>query len=95
MRSITRKTTVVVAHGIVALALLAGCDGDDRAAATRESTRESTHQPVQSEAHERSAHLAGQARTHGVAAPTVATPAPATVTSVEEFVPGSRHMPMR
>jgi hypothetical protein len=44
---------------------------------------------------ERSAKLEGQARTHSKADSTDEAPAPADETSDDDFVPGSRHMPMR
>jgi hypothetical protein len=44
---------------------------------------------------ERSAKLEGQARTHNKVNSSDDAPAPANETSDEEFVPGSRHMPMR
>jgi hypothetical protein len=44
---------------------------------------------------ERSAKLEGQARTHSKAGSTDEAPAPADETSDDDFVPGSRHMPMR
>lgn len=44
---------------------------------------------------ERSAKLEGQAKTHSNANSNDHTPAPADETSDDEFVPGSRHMPMR
>ena len=120
MRAIIRTTTAVVAQGTIALALLAGCDGTDRAVATAPST----HERVHAEEHDRSAHLQGQAsthdtgradpgrlavaeeldrsarldgqaRTHSGAEPSDVAPAPAEATSVDDFVPGSRHMPMR
>jgi hypothetical protein len=44
---------------------------------------------------ERSAQLEGQARTHGKADSSDDAPALTDETSDDEFVPGSRHMPMR
>ena len=44
---------------------------------------------------ERSAKLEGQAGTYSQAASAGDAPAPADETSVDEFVPGSRHMPVR
>jgi hypothetical protein len=44
---------------------------------------------------ERSAKLAGQAGTYRQAASAQDAPAPADETSDDEFVPGSRHMPVR
>jgi hypothetical protein len=50
---------------------------------------------AQAEQLERSAHLEGQARTHSNADSSEEAPAPPDETFDEEFVPGSRHMPMR
>src|ERR671910_3488896 len=138
MKRIIRRTRVLVASGVAAVALLAAC-GDDPGEATSTAARERVDAPAaarlaaQAEQQELSAHLQGQARTYGGAAEgrdavvssaieagnrAVAeqlersaklegqagtysqaasaqdAPAPAD-TSDDEFVPGSRHMPVR
>jgi hypothetical protein len=140
MNRIIRATKVLVASGVVAVALLAACGGDDPGKATSTAVPERVDAPAtarleaQAEQYERSAHLQGQARTYGApaerqdparpepfeagnlavaeqlernaklegqarthsnAASTDDAPAPADETSDDEFVPGSRHMPMR
>jgi hypothetical protein len=140
MKRIIRATKVLVASGVVAVALLAACGGDDPGKATSSAAPERVDAPArarlaaQAEQYERSAHLQGQARTYGApagrqdtvsldpieaenramaeqlersaklegqarthsnSASTDDTPAPADETSDDEFVPGSRHMPMR
>ena len=95
-----RPISVLVASGVAALALLAACGGDP-GKATSTAAPEQVDAPAparlnaQAEHYERSAHLQGQARTygapHGRADSSPDPPAPAD----EEFVPGSRHMPMR
>jgi hypothetical protein len=139
MKRIIRATKVSVASGVVAVALLAACGGDDPGKATSTAAPEQVDAPAtarleaQAEQYERSAHLEGQARTYGALAerqdpgtpiPNEAgnravaeslersaklegqakthskadssddAPAPADETSDDEFVPGSRHMPM-
>jgi hypothetical protein len=133
MKRIISATKVSVASGVVAVALLAGCGGDDSGQATNTATHERAAY-LQAERYERSAHLQGQARTYGAlaerpdavstnpieagnlavaerlersaklegqarthsnAASSDDAPAPADETSDDEFVPGSRHMPMR
>jgi hypothetical protein len=140
MKRIIRATKVLVASGVVAVALVAGCGSDDPGKATSTAAPEQVDAPAtarleaQAERYERSAHLRGQAKTHGALtepqdaerpnpfeAGNQATaerlersaklegqakphskadwsddaPAPADETSDDEFVPGSRHMPMR
>lgn len=140
MKRIIRATNVLVASGVVAVALLAACGADDPGQATRTAAPEQVDAAARArlearaEQYERSAHLQGQARTYGApterpdavrpnpieagnlavaeqlersakldgqarthsnAASTEDTPAPADETSDDEFVPGSRHMPMR
>jgi hypothetical protein len=139
MKRIIRRTRVLVASGVAAVALLAAC-GDDPGEATSTAAPERVDAPAtarlaaQAEQQELSAHLQGQARTYGGAAerrdavspdPIEAgnravaeqlersaklegqagtyskadsagdAPAPADETSDDEFVPGSRHMPVR
>jgi hypothetical protein len=139
MKRIIRATKASVASGVVAVALLAACGGDDPGKATSTAAPEQVDAPAtarleaQAEQYERSAHLEGQARTYGTLAErqdpgtpilneagnrAVAeslersaklegqakthskadssddAPAPADETSDDEFVPGSRHMPM-
>ena len=60
MQAFIRATTVVVAQAAIVVASMAGCDGDDRV----EATRPAAHQRSLAEAHEWSAHLQGQFRTH-------------------------------
>jgi hypothetical protein len=50
---------------------------------------------LEGQARTQSAKLEGQARTHSKADSTDEAPAPADETSDDDFVPGSRHMPMR
>jgi hypothetical protein len=140
MKRIIRTAKVFVASGVVAVALLAACGGDDPGKAPSSAASEQVDAPArarlkaQAEQYERSAHLQGQARTYGASAerqdpvrpnPIEAgnqamaerlersaklegqakthskadsrnvAPAPADETSDDEFVPGSRHMPMR
>jgi len=140
MKRIIRATKVLVASGVVAVALLAACGGDDPGKATSTAAPERVDAPAtarleaQAEQYERSAHLEGQATTYRAPAerqdgvwpnPSEAgnravaeslersaklegqakthsktdssddAPAPADETSDGEFVPGSRHMPMR
>lgn len=129
----------LVAPAVVAVALLAGCGGNDPGEATgtaadRADARVRARLEAQAEQYERSAHLQGQARTYGAQAerqeavrPTPSeagnraraerierrahlggqarthsnadsseeAPARPNETSDKEFVPGSRHMPMR
>ena len=139
MKRIIRRTRVLVASGVAAVALLAAC-GDDPGEATSTAAPERVDAPAtarlaaQAEQQELSAHLQGQARTYGGAAerrdavspdPIEAgnravaeqlersaklegqagtyskadsagdAPTPADETSEDEFVPGSRHMPVR
>ena len=139
MKRIIRRTRVLVASGVAAVALLAAC-GDDPGEATSTAAPERVDAPAtarlaaQADQQELSAHLQGQARTYGGAAerrdavspdPIEAgnravaeqlersaklegqagtyskadsagdAPAPADETSDDEFVPGSRHMPVR
>ena len=74
MKRIIRKTRVLVASGVVAVALLAACDGGDPGEATRTVAPERVDAPAatalaaQAERYERSAHLQGQARTYGAPA---------------------------
>lgn len=140
MKRMIRATKVLVASGVVAVALLSACGGDDPGKATASAAPERVEAPAtarleaQAEQYERSGHLQGQARTYGAPAarqdpvrpnPIEAgnravgeqlersaklegqaqthskadssddAPAPADETSDDEFVPGSRHMPMR
>jgi hypothetical protein len=100
MKRIVRATTVLVAPGVMAVALLAACGGSD-AATSVTPTGEGVEAPAtarleaQAERYELSAHLQGQATTYGNAAPTDEAPAPADETSDDRFVPGTRHMPTR
>ncbi|HET6836012.1 MAG TPA: hypothetical protein VFH30_19275 [Acidimicrobiales bacterium] len=74
MKRIIRTTRVLVASGVVAVALLAACDGGDPGVATRTVAPERVDAPAaarlaaQAERYERSAHLQGQARTYGAPA---------------------------
>ncbi len=73
MKRIIRTTKVLVASGVVAVALLAACDGGDPGEATRTVAPERVDAPAarlaaQAERYERSAHLQGQARTYGAPA---------------------------
>lgn len=140
MKRIIKATRMLVASGVVAVALLAACAGDDPGKATSSAAPEQVDAAArarleaQAQQYERSAHLQGQARTYGAPAKhpdagrpnsieagnqAVAeqlegnaklegqartygmadssddAPAPADETSDGEFVPGSRHMPMR
>jgi hypothetical protein len=123
MQSFIRVTTVVVAQGTMAVALLAGCDGGDRVEATKPAAQQrsaadahewAAHLQGQARTHlttrldpfdparvgaieqvERAARLDGQARTHRRAGADGDAPAPVDPTSTEEFVPGSRRLPMR
>ena len=92
MKAMIRATTASVIGGLLAVAMLAGCDGGDPAATTNQVSdgRAADVARLQSQAdqYERSAHLRGQALTHG-AGPD------GHETSDEEFVPGSRRMPTR
>jgi hypothetical protein len=139
MKRIIRPTKVLVASGVVAVALLAACGGGDSGQAPSTAAHErvdaaaTARLEAQAEQHERSAHLQGQARTyrapaerpdavrpnpietanravaeqlersahvegqartHSKAASSDDAPVPADDTSDDEFVPGSRHMPM-
>ena len=58
------------------------------------NTREAGYRAL-AESLERSAKLEGQAKTHGKADSTDDAPAPVDETYGDQFVPGSRHMPMR
>jgi type II secretory pathway pseudopilin PulG len=140
MKRIISATRMLVASGVVAVALLAACGGDGPGKATSSVAPEQVDAAArarleaQAQQYERSAHLQGQARTYGAPAkrPDAVRPnpieagnqavaeqfernaklegqartysradssddAPARVdeTSDDEFVPGSRHMPMR
>jgi hypothetical protein len=74
MKRIVRTTRVLVASGVVAVALLAACDGGDLGEATRSVAPERVDAPAaarlaaQAERYERSAHLQGQARTYATPA---------------------------
>jgi hypothetical protein len=74
MKRTIRTTKVLVASGVVAVALLAACDGGDPGEATRTVAPERVDAPAaarlaaQAERYERSAHLQGQARTYGAPA---------------------------
>jgi hypothetical protein len=74
MKRILRATTVLAASGVVAVALLAACGGDDPGKATssagpeRVDARARARPEAQAERYERSAHLEGQARTYGAPA---------------------------
>jgi hypothetical protein len=74
MKRIIRTTRVLVVSGVVAVALLAACDGGDPGEATRTVAPERVDAPAagrltaQAERYERSAHLQGQARTYGAPA---------------------------
>jgi hypothetical protein len=139
MKRIIRRTRVLVASGVAAVALLAAC-GDDPGEATSTAAPERVDAPAtarlaaQAEQQELSAHLQGQARTYGgavegrdavvpsaieagnravaeqlersaklegqagtysQAASAQDAPAPADEPSDDEFVPGSRRMPVR
>jgi hypothetical protein len=97
MKRIVRATTVLVAPGVMAVALLAACDAATSVtpAGERVEAPATARLEAQAERYELSAHLQGQAMTYGNAAPTDEAPAPADETSDDRFVPGTRHMPTR
>jgi len=74
VKRIIRATKVSVASGVVAVALVAACGGDDPGKATTSAARERVDAPAaarleaQAEQYERSARLQGQARTYGAPA---------------------------
>lgn len=99
MKRITRGTRMLVATGLVASGLLAAC-GDDRSgeATTQKGEAGTSSASVErqveasklavAERLERFAKLDGLAKTYS-------TKAGRTDDQTSEFVPGSRHMPMR
>jgi hypothetical protein len=100
MKQIIRPISVLVASGVAAVALLAACGGDpgkatSTAAPEQVAAATTARLEAQAQHYERWAHLQGQARTYGAAYGRADSsqdpPAPAD----ENFVPGSRHMPMR
>jgi hypothetical protein len=102
MKRIIRTTRVLVGSAVMALAVLAACGGDpDKTTSPAAPERDAAVRArleAQAEQHEWSAHLQGQARRYGAPAEADSSddaPTPAGEMSDEEFVPGSRHMPMR
>jgi hypothetical protein len=72
MKRIIRTTGVLVASGVVAVALLAACGGGDpgeaRTVAPESGDAPAARLAAQAERYERSAHLQGQAGTYGAPA---------------------------